>query len=83
VEALWKPRAPGSHPRRSADPPRKREFIDKDPDATHSRPRSLGLCKQEVAGSIPAGSIEKSLQIGLSAMQKLLCDARQCALMEA
>jgi hypothetical protein len=58
MEALWKPRAPGSDPRRSAGPPSKREFIDKNPDSTRSRPRSLGLCKQEVTGSIPVGSTD-------------------------
>jgi len=32
------------------------DFIRPDPDPTRSRPPSLGLCKQEVTGSIPAGS---------------------------
>ena len=58
------------------DPPRSAKsasdlyFIGPHPDPTHSRPPSLGLCKQEVTGSISVGCIEKALHkwhFGISA----------------
>jgi hypothetical protein len=62
-EALWK--LYGS-PRRP-DPTRTRPQIDAEtqertgrhPDRTRSRPDSRALCKQEVTGSIPVGSIRE------------------------
>jgi hypothetical protein len=56
VEPLWKPQPPGSDPQRSAESRRAGAFAGRAPQITHSRPRWLGLCKQEVAGSIPVGS---------------------------
>jgi len=34
-------------------------FIDRGPDLARSRPDSPALCKQEVTGSIPVGSIAR------------------------
>ena len=56
VEALWKPQPPGFDPARSAKSGRRARVIGLDLQTTRSRPLSLGLCKQEVAGSSPAGS---------------------------
>jgi hypothetical protein len=62
MEALWKPQPPGWDPPRPAQAGLDADFIGRDPDLTRSRPPSLGLCKQEVTGSIPVGSTGKCLQ---------------------
>jgi len=57
MEALWTPQPPGFDPARSAESAKSAVVIGLDPDLTRSRPHSLGLCKQEVTGSIPVGSM--------------------------
>ena len=71
VEALWKPQPPGLDPARPAEFRANPHFIDSDPDPTHSRPPSLGLCKQEVTGSIPVGSTRGSARKSLGLLGAL------------
>src|SRR5437899_1105149 len=60
MEALWKPQPPGFHPSSCAESACNRLFVRSDPDPTCGRPPPLGLCMQEVTGSIPVGSTRES-----------------------
>ena len=57
LEALWKPQPPGFDPQPPAEPTPRAGSTCGDPPPTCSRPPSRALCKQEVTGSIPVGSI--------------------------
>ena len=58
AEALWKPPSPGSDPPKPAKSVPNTNILNTDPDPTPRGPSPLGLCKQEVTGSIPVGSID-------------------------
>jgi hypothetical protein len=58
---LWKPQLPANDPWRPAQQRRESLSIRRYPDSTRSRPFPLAFCKQEVTGSIPVGSIARTV----------------------
>ena len=60
MEAFWKPQSPGSDPRPPAETMPEAGSTGRHPNSTRRRPPSRALCKQEVTGSIPVGSIHEN-----------------------
>jgi hypothetical protein len=57
TEALWKPQRPRIRPTETRRICPGGHFADPHLDPAGGRPLSIGLCKQEVTGSIPVGSM--------------------------